>query len=141
MQFRKEPDRFVKHFLSMPFIYMMIIPTVILDVFLEGYHHICFRLYGLRLVDRSQYIRIDRQKLQYLNLLEKAHCMYCGYVNGLYHYALTVASETEKYWCGIRHEAKGNFKETAQQKEFLPYNDSAAFEDFLDAPQEVDKPA
>lgn len=35
----------LKEILSAPFIYMMIIPSLILDVFLTVYMHICFRLY------------------------------------------------------------------------------------------------
>lgn len=113
----------------------MIVPSIILDCFIELYQHVCFRLYGIPLVDRSQYIRIDRQKIAYLNLIEKAHCMYCGYVNGLYHYALTIAGETEKYWCGIRHQESDGFKSPEHQKDFLPYNDKVAFDQFIGAEQ------
>ena len=58
---------FLGNFFAVPFIWMMIIPAVILDIFLEIYHHAAFPLYGIPLVVRSQYIRIyDRAKLPYL---------------------------------------------------------------------------
>jgi hypothetical protein len=79
---------------------------MILDLVLETYHQVGFRLYGLPLVNRSEYIKVfDRARLQYLNPVQKAGCMYCGYVNGFFRYAKVVAGETEKYWCGIMHES------------------------------------
>ena len=69
----------VRNALSTPFIWAMIVPAVILDVFLEIYHHICFPLYGIPMVKRSQYIRVtDRAKLPYLKWYEKINCAYCG---------------------------------------------------------------
>ena len=73
----------LRHMLSFPFIWMMIVPIIFTDILLEIYHRICFPLYGIPMVKRSRYIRItDRGKLPYLSTLEKIHCLYCGYVNG-----------------------------------------------------------
>lgn len=108
------------HIATAPFIYSLIIPFVILDVFLETYHRICFPVYGIPYIKRSAYIRIDRHKLSFLSPIEKVHCMYCGYCNGLTHYASQIAGASEKYWCGIRHEQKEGFQEPLHHKDFLP---------------------
>ncbi|MFB6181588.1 MAG: hypothetical protein ABEJ24_01695 [Candidatus Magasanikbacteria bacterium] len=121
MDYRKHPERFLKHLLAAPFIYLMIIPLVILDLFLELYHRVCFPLYGFEYVDRSKYIKIDRHRLSYLSGLEKINCAYCGYANGLLHYASVVAGETERYWCGIKHKQKEGFQEPSHHQDFLPY--------------------
>lgn len=89
--------------LSMPFIYGLIVPVVVLDLSIELYHQICFRLYGIPLVSRRRYIRIDRHRLKYLTFMGKLHCVYCGYVNGLFHYISVIAAATELYWCPIKH--------------------------------------
>lgn len=82
----------------------MIIPVIIADIWLELYHRVCFPLYGIKTVERRAYIKIDRQKLAYLNRWQKLNCMYCGYVNGALHYRTEVAGRTEKYRCGIMHQ-------------------------------------
>jgi hypothetical protein len=121
----------VRYWLSAPFIYSMIVPVFILDVWAEIYHRICFPLYGMELVERGKYIKIDRQRLKYLNGLEKLDCMYCGYANGVIHYVSVIVGETERYWCGIEHNQEEGFKNPKHHKDFLPYGDRAAFKDFL----------
>ena len=111
----------------MPFIYSITIPLVLLDIWLEIYHRICFAAYGIKYVKRSKYIKIDRQKLEYLNIIEKLNCMYCGYANGLLHYASVIAGETEKYWCGIKHKNDVDFIEPSHHKGFLEYDNEKAF--------------
>lgn len=115
--------RIIRNFITWPFICGMIVPIVIFDFFLEIYHHICFQLYGLPLIKRKHYIRIDRHKLQYLSFLDKIFCAYCGYANGLMHYATIIAGETEKYWCAIKHKKGDGFKEPAHHKDFPEYGD------------------
>jgi len=99
-------DADIKHILSAPVIYSLIIPLVFLDIFITLYQHICFRLYGIPLVLRAKYICIDRQHLNYLNLIEKINCMYCGYGNGLVAYVREIIARTEQYWCPIKHARK-----------------------------------
>ena len=123
MEYKKYNNRDWIHLMSVPIIYGMSIPLVFLDITLEIYHNICFRLYGIPLVKRSRYIKIDRHKLKYLNWIDKINCAYCGYVNGLVNYARTIAAETEKYWCGIKHKNDGNFIEPKHHKNFLDYGD------------------
>ena len=127
MEYKKHPERFFNHLLSAPFVYILILPLIVLDIFIEIYKHICFRLYGIELIKRKSYIRIDRHKLGYLNLLEKLNCAYCGYANGLLNYAVAIAGATEKYWCGIKHKKYNGFKEPKHHKNFLEYSDKKAF--------------
>lgn len=89
--------------LTIPIIWFALLPAFVLDLFLVIYQAICFPIYGIPRVRRGDYVILDRQKLKYLNWLEKANCMYCGYFNGLMGYVREVAGRTEQYWCPIRH--------------------------------------
>ncbi len=92
----------LRHFISMPFIYWMIVPWIFLDISLTIYQHTAFRLYKIPLVNRSDYIMFDRKHLSYLNLIQKINCLYCSYMNGLFSYAVEIWGRTEKYWCPIK---------------------------------------
>lgn len=127
MEYKNHPERLLRHLFSAPFIYIMIFPLLALDIFIELYKQVCFRLYGIQLIRRKNYIRIDRHKLNYLNPIEKINCAYCGYANGLLSYAVAIAAETERYWCGIKHQKYGGFKEPAHHKGFLKYGDRKSF--------------
>jgi hypothetical protein len=117
----------LRSFVSTPFILAMIVPLVLFDICIEVYHRICFPLYGIAYVNRSQYIRIlDREKLPYLNILEKLWCMYCGYVNGWLHYASVIAGKTENYFCAIAHIQNRGYIPTEHEKSFAKYGDEAA---------------
>lgn len=129
MDFKLRPQAKLQHLISAPLIYFQIVPAVFLDISLEIYHRMCFPLYGLPYVDRSKYIRIDRHKLSYLSGIEKLNCVYCGYVNGLYAYAVQVAGETERYWCGIMHEKKKGYVPPKHHKNFVAYNDECAYKE------------
>jgi len=89
--------------LTAPVIYSLIIPLVLLDVWVTAYQWICFPIYGVTPVRRRAYFIVDRQKLGYLNGIEKANCVFCGYANGLIAYVREVAARTEQYWCPIKH--------------------------------------
>lgn len=125
------PYKKIRHLAAAPFILTMIVPLVFLDITMEIYHHIAFPLYGIPINRRSNYIRIDRQKLSYLNFWNKIWCMYCGYGNGLAAYTVKIVGDTEKYWCGIKHKPGGGFIEPEHHKDFLPYGDEKAFKKFL----------
>ncbi|PKP23128.1 MAG: hypothetical protein CVU05_00975 [Bacteroidetes bacterium HGW-Bacteroidetes-21] len=127
MEFRKHPKRVVRHFLGAPIIYSIVIPVVLLDLWVEIYHRSCFPIYGLPYVKRRSYIKIDRQKLKYLSFTEKVNCMYCGYMNGFLHYAVVIAGETEKYWCGIKHKAEKDFHAPPHHDTFMEYGDQEAY--------------
>jgi hypothetical protein len=89
--------------LSAPVIYSLSLPFVLLDVWVTLYQWVCFPLYRIALVPRRPFFVMDRHKLEYLNAIEKAHCAYCSYVNGLIAYVREIAARTEQYWCPIRH--------------------------------------
>lgn len=128
MEYKEHPRRSLQHLISIPFIYMMIVPFIVLDVSIEIYHRICFPLYGLKQVKRSDYIIFDRQKLSYLTWYDKINCTYCAYGNGLLLYAAAIAAETEKYWCGIKHYNIRIKTMKEEEKDFLPFGDKKAFE-------------
>lgn len=120
--------KFIRHVIATPFIWAMIIPVAFADLLIEIYHRVCFPLYGIPYVRRSEYIRIiDRYKLPYLNLGEKLGCAYCGYVNGWLHYASIIAARTEQYWCGIAHLEERGYRAPAHETNFTPYGDEVAF--------------
>jgi hypothetical protein len=101
--------KLLRYILSAPFIYGMIIPAVFLDICITLYQHVAFRLYGIPLVDRKNYIVYDRRFLNYLNLIQKIHCLYCSYVNGLFAYSVEIAARTERFWCPLKAAHKPKF--------------------------------
>jgi len=128
MDFLKhKKKRWPAHILAIPFIYAPFFAMIILDISLELFHQIGFRLYRLQRVKRSDYIRVDRQKLSYLNLREKINCIYCGYANGLLRYGAEIAGRTEQYWCGIKHRASDNFQMPEHHKNFTEFGDEERF--------------
>lgn len=112
-----------RHILSIPFIYMMIVPLVIMDIMLTVYQQICFRLYRIPTVSRGAHFVIDRQLLATLNLVDKFNCMYCGYGNGVFSYGREIISRTEQYWCPIKHAQK-ILDESERYRQFLDYEDT-----------------
>ena len=123
MEHKKYPERSLMHKLSVPVIWSLVVPFVILDFFIELYHRICFPIYDLPIVDRSKYIKIDRHKLDYLEPLDKLNCAYCGYASGLLRYTVEIITETEKYWCGIRHAKTEGYIEPEHHQDFVEYGD------------------
>ena len=89
--------------LTAQFIYALIVPFLLLDLFVTIYQIVCFPAYGLSKVRRRDYLVFDRHHLAYLNLLEKFNCAYCSYANGLLAYVGEIASRTEQHWCPIKH--------------------------------------
>jgi hypothetical protein len=117
----------LRYLVAAPLIWLMIVPIIIADIFVEIYHHIVFPIYGLRQVKRSEYIRIvDREKLPYLSWSEKIGCAYCGYVNGWLHYASTIAGRTESHFCAIAHLESRGYVPSEHEKSFVKYGDEAA---------------
>lgn len=122
MDFKNKNISRLRHWISAPFIFSVIIPIIIFDIWMEIYHRVCFPLYGLPYVKRNHYISVDRHRLKYLNFLEKLFCAYCGYGNGVLHYWSRIAADTERYWCGIKHKSKKNFIPLEHHKNFAEYN-------------------
>jgi hypothetical protein len=90
--------------LSLPFIYGMAVPLLLLDLSISLYQAASFPLYGIARVRRRDYFVLDRARLPYLDAIEKLNCAYCSYANGLVAYAREIIARTEQYWCPIKHE-------------------------------------
>ena len=89
-----------------PIIYSMIIPLLVTDLFITFYQITCFPVYGIKKVQRADYIIFDRQHLHYLNFIEKFHCTYCAYGTGMIAYISEIVARTEQYFCPIKHARK-----------------------------------
>ena len=120
----------LKHIISAPIIYSIIIPIFFIDITVSLYQHICFRLYGIPLVNRSKYLVIDRQHLEYLNVLEKLNCMYCGYGNGVMSYVREIIARTEQYWCPIKHANKV-IDAHSRAENYVDYGDASSYREKL----------
>ncbi|MGW8246525.1 MAG: hypothetical protein ACWGOV_00320 [Acidiferrobacterales bacterium] len=92
--------------LTGPVIYSLVVPLVFLDLVATLYQWACFPIYRIPRVRRRDFIIYDRQHLDYLNIIEKFHCLYCGYANGMLAYAAEIAGRTEQYWCPIKHAGR-----------------------------------
>ncbi len=115
-----------------PVIYAMIFPLMMLDLCVTLYQWICFPVYGVVKVKRADYIVFDRHQLHYLNFIEKFHCTYCEYGNGLMGYMAEILARTEEYFCPIKHAHKV-LGTHARYKRFLNYGDAADYEAKLEA--------
>ncbi len=93
----------LRSLISAPVIYGLVLPLLLVDLSVMLYQQICFSLWDVAKVKRSDYWVMDRGQLAYLNLIEKINCVYCSYANGLAAYIREVASRTEQYWCPIKH--------------------------------------
>jgi hypothetical protein len=127
--------------LTVPIIYSMLLPLLLVDLSFSLFQHTCLRAYGVPLVTRRRYMVNDRHKLAYLNSIEKVNCTYCGYANGVMAYAREIVSRTEQHWCPIRH-ARHVPDAHKRYPRFFPYGDAASWHEKLqDKRQElVDEP-
>ncbi len=112
--------------LSAPVIYAMLVPALLMDLGLWIYQAVCFPVYGIPKVRRSDHIVLDRHYLKYLNFLERLNCDYCSYFNGLSSYAMEIAARTEQYWCPVKH-ASGKAQRHSRAHLFADYGDAEAY--------------
>lgn len=112
--------------LSAPVIYAGWIPFLLMDLFVTVYQAICFPIYGIPKVRRSDFLVFDREDLPYLNAIEKFNCFYCSYGNGVAAYAREVSARTEQYWCPIKH-ARRIRDAHARYPRFFDHGDAEAF--------------
>ena len=110
-----------------PFIYGMAFPLLVIDALVTLYQWVCFPIYGITKVRRSDYLVYDRRHLGYLNFIEKFHCTYCEYANGLIGYLREIVARTEEYFCPIKHAHKILGTHERYQR-FLEYGDADAYE-------------
>ncbi|MBI4829909.1 MAG: hypothetical protein HY804_14115 [Nitrospinae bacterium] len=118
--------------LTAPVILALIVPLAALDLCVTVYQFICFPVYGIRKVPRSDFITLDRHHLEYLNAAEKFNCVYCGYANGLFAWLREVGARTEEYWCPIKH-ARRIRNPHSRYANFVAYGDAAGYRGKLDA--------
>ncbi len=112
--------------LTAPVIYLGWIPFLLMDLFVSLYQAVCFPVYRIPKVKRSDYIVFDREDLPYLNAIEKFNCFYCSYGNGVAAYTREVAARTEQYWCPIKHARRIRAAHERYPK-FFDYGDAEAF--------------
>jgi hypothetical protein len=117
----------IRSFLAAPFLYFLIIPFLILDLFVTIYQGICFPLFGIAKTKREDFIVFDRAHLAYLNFFEKINCAYCSYANGLIAYIREIGGKTEQYWCPIKY-AKKAYLGHPYYKNFLDYGDAISYQ-------------
>lgn len=125
-------DAELKNIISTPFIWACIIPVALMDITISLYQAICFPIYGIPKVKRSDYIVFDRQYLNYLNMIEKINCAYCSYVNGLFGYLQEIAGRTEQFWCPIKHAKRIKNLHGRYQK-FIDYGDAKTYRASVEA--------
>jgi hypothetical protein len=112
--------------LSAPVIYAMVVPAMLMDLCLCIYQELCFPIYGIPKVKRSDHIVLDRHYLKYLNVLERLNCDYCSYFNGLSSFSMEIAARTEQYWCPIKH-ASGKAQRHSRAHRFVDYGDAESY--------------
>lgn len=115
-----------RNLMTGPIIYSMIVPILVLDVCISFYQATCFPVYGIAKVRRRDYMAFDRHQLGFLNGIEKFHCSYCAYSNGLMAYATEIVARTEEYFCPIKH-ARAVLGTHSRYARFLNYGDSANY--------------
>jgi hypothetical protein len=129
--FKYITDAKIKHIVSVPFIWICIIPIALMDITISLYQEICFPIYGIPKVKRQDYVIFDRQYLNYLNMIEKINCAYCSYVNGLFGYFQEIAGRTEQFWCPIKHAKRIKSLHSRYYK-FINYGDAEVYRSELE---------
>ena len=117
--------------LSAPIIWAVLPAALLLDLMVTIYQAVCFPIYGIPSLKRSDYIIYDRHALPYLNIIEKINCEYCAYVNGLLGYVQEIAGRTEQYWCPIKHARKMTTLHHRYIK-FLEYGDGTGYREKIE---------
>lgn len=115
-----------QNYFTMPIVYGMALPLLLLDLCVSFYQLTCFPVYRIARVKRADYIVYDHHLLAYLNIIEKAHCLYCSYAVGLLAYAGEIVARTEQYFCPIKH-ARKVLAAHARYDQFLRYGDEHNF--------------
>ncbi len=115
-----------QNYLTMPVIYGASVALVLFDLSVSLYQAVCFPVYGIAKVKRSDYIVYDHQHLAYLNIIEKVHCLYCSYAVGMLAYTQEIIARTEQYFCPIKHARKVRNAHSRYER-FLDYGDGEEF--------------
>lgn len=121
----------VPFLLTAPVIYGAVLPMLLLDLTVSLYQAICFRVYGIPQVKRSEHFVYDRGLLAYLNWIERINCLYCSYGNGLMSYAREIIARTEQYWCPIKHTRR-LLDQHSHYAKFFDYGDAERYRQGLE---------
>jgi len=122
-----EPSPYSWRFLlTMPVVYLGLIPFALLDLFLAVYQRVCFPAWNVPLVRRREYLLFDRARLPFLNWHQRINCYYCSYANGLAAYLREIAARTEQYWCPLQHESAPPAPHS-RYPHFLPFGNEQQF--------------
>ncbi len=122
----------LRNIVTAPVIYGMVVPLLLVDLAVTLYQALCFPLYRIEKVRRQDFMAFDRRHLAYLNAIEKFHCSYCSYANGLAAYVREIIARTEQYWCPIRH-ARRLLQAHSHYGQFVDYGDGEAYRKELNA--------
>jgi hypothetical protein len=112
--------------ITTPAILSCIVPVVLLDLWTTAYQAICFPAYGIPKARRADYVVMDRNRLRYLNRIERINCVYCEYVNGVIAYVQEIAGRTEQHWCPIKHALRLKTMHS-RYKHFIDYGDAEEY--------------
>jgi hypothetical protein len=112
--------------LTAPIIWFCLVPILFLDLMMTIYQLVCFPIYGIPRVRRSDFILLDRRRLAYLNPIEKLNCEYCSYANGCFAYITEIAARTEQYWCPIKHALRMKGVHS-RYEHFIDYGDAESY--------------
>ncbi|MBA3015580.1 MAG: hypothetical protein KKD63_15620 [Proteobacteria bacterium] len=124
-------DASILNIMTIPLIWGCLPPTLLLDMVATLYQHICFPVYGIPKVKRSQHVIFDHHSLAYLNLIEKINCAYCSYFNGLLSYLREIGARTEQYWCPIKHAKRGGHPHSRYHY-FFDFGDGEGYQQKLE---------
>jgi len=117
--------------LTIPLIWSMMIPALLVDIFVSVYQRVCFPIYKIPKVKRSDYIVIDRYNLFYLDRVEKINCWYCEYFNGVIAYTREIAARTEQFWCPIKH-SRSQIDPHSRYDKFFDFGDYVKYREELE---------
>lgn len=117
--------------ITSPVIWMCAVPILLSDLVASVYQAICFPIYGIPKVRRSEYIAFDRHRLTYLNLAEKMNCEYCAYANGILAYFTEIAARTEQHFCPIKH-ANCSKCAHSRYKKFVDFGDAEGYREHVE---------
>lgn len=59
-----------------PIVYAGLLPFALMDAFVALYERLCFPVFGVPRIRRSDCLIFDRDDLPYLNMIEKFNCFY-----------------------------------------------------------------
>jgi hypothetical protein len=117
--------------ITIPFIWAMILPIMLADLFVTIFQAVCFPIYKIPKVRRKDYVIMDRHTLFYLDKVERINCWYCEYFNGVVAYVREIAGRTEQFWCPIKHSKPLNEKHSRYDN-FFDFGDYTRYREELE---------